>query len=173
MFRSDRPRHFHRPTPRETAEEWGGRIAAVRDAPSDWFFLVGRQSTNDYLCHLDLNYHLGREFIAIVQTSRPLPAVHRISSTTTPESQLDNFLINSDRFDFDPRNGRLPVVDGTSTGELRLDGTPVPVEIQHGSGCRSALIPELPGQSGYVIVTAPDEHWEALSDLVLRAPTTF
>ncbi|MFJ8473227.1 hypothetical protein [Kitasatospora sp. NPDC094011] len=61
----------------------------------------------------------------VVRSDRP----HDIDSTNTPESQPGNSLINSDRFDFDPRNGRLPVVDGTSTGELRLDGTPVPVEI--------------------------------------------
>lgn len=173
MFRSDRPRQFHLPTPRETAEEWGGRIAAVRDAPPDWFFLVGRQSTDHYLCHININYHQDREFLASVQTSRPLPPEHRIRSFTTPESELANFLANSDRFDFDPRTGRRPAVERTSAGELRLDGTPVPAEIHHSLGCRSALVPELPGQPGYLIVTAPDEHWEAVTDLVLRPPTTF
>ncbi|MEU4119663.1 hypothetical protein AB0F71_34845 [Kitasatospora sp. NPDC028055] len=176
MFYSDRPHDAHRrhrPTPRGTAEEWGGRIATVRETPPAWFFLVGRQSTNGYLCHIDLNYHRGREFLAIVQTSRPLPPEHRIGSVTTPQSQLANFLANSDRFDYDPRTGQLPAVERTSTDVLRLDGTPVPVEIHHGLGCRSALIPALPDQSGYVIVTAPDEHWEAVTELVLRPPTTF
>lgn len=173
MFRSERPHDAHRPTPRETAEEWGGRIAAVRDAPPDWFLLVGRQSTDHHLCHLDLDYHLGREFTAVVQTSRPLPPGHRIDSRTTPESQLANFLANSGRSTFDPRTEPFPAFEGSGTGLLRLDGAPVRVEVHHGHGCRSALIPELPGQAGYVIVTAFDEYWDAASDLVLRPPTTF
>ncbi|GHF41370.1 hypothetical protein GCM10018790_18760 [Kitasatospora xanthocidica] len=171
MYRDDRPRELRIPTDRETAEEWGERIAVLRDAPPGWFVLLGRQSTNDYLCHLDLDYHLGREFIAIVQTSRPLPPVHRIGSVTTPESQLGNFLANSGRID--PRTMLGPLDTVTSTGELRLDGTPTPVEIHHSHGCRSALLPRLPSQQGYVIVTAPDEHWPAVTDLALASPSAF
>ncbi|MFF9642534.1 hypothetical protein [Kitasatospora aureofaciens] len=50
---------------------------------------------------------------------------------------------------------------------------PVAVETHHSTGGRSALIPELPGRQGYVIVTAPDEHWDAVTDPVLRLPTDF
>ncbi|MDH6709415.1 hypothetical protein P3T27_006161 [Kitasatospora sp. MAA19] len=171
MFRSNRPRTFHLPTPRETAEEWSERIAVLRDAPPGWFVLLGRMASDGYLCHLDLNYHLDREFVAIVQTSRPVPDSHRVKSVTTPESQLANFLANSDRID--PRAPWTPLDSGPTTGELRLNGERVPVEVLHSHGCRSALVPQLPGQDGYVIVTAPDEHWDTVLDLVLQPPTAF
>ncbi|MFF0415173.1 hypothetical protein ACFYUY_32630 [Kitasatospora sp. NPDC004745] len=171
MFRSDRPhdRHDrHVPADRQTAEEWGGRIAVLRDPPPGWFALLGRQSSDGHLCHLDLNYHLGRELVAIVQTSRPVPEHHRVKSSTTPESQLSNFLGNSDRLD--PSVGPAPIDAPPTPGLVRLDGEAVPVEVQHSLGCLSALVPRLPGQQGYVIVTAPAEHWAAVTDLVLRRP---
>ncbi|MEV7930112.1 MULTISPECIES: hypothetical protein [unclassified Kitasatospora] len=172
MFRSSEPRKFHIPTDRETAEEWGGRIAVLRDAPPEWFVLLGRMGSDGYLCHVDLNYHLKRELIAIVQTSRPVPDGFRVKSLTTPGSQLFNFLGNSGRID--PRHHLGPLdPESISAGEIRLDGEPVPVEIHHSHGCRSALIPRLPGQEGYVIVTAPDEHWTSVLDLLLQPPSAF
>ncbi|MGA5822429.1 hypothetical protein ACPC54_31755 [Kitasatospora sp. NPDC094028] len=172
MFRStSRPRDFHVPTHRETADEWGGRIAVPRAVPPDWFLLLGRMSSDGYLCHLDLNYHLDREFTAIVQTSRPVPEHFRVKSHTTPRTQLATYLTNSDRLPY--RAAIAPLATTTSRGEVHLDGTPVPVEIHHAHDCRSAAIPHVPGQPGYLIVTAPDEHWTAVTDLVLQTPDAF
>ncbi|MFD8703949.1 hypothetical protein ACFV1W_15220 [Kitasatospora sp. NPDC059648] len=50
---------------------------------------------------------------------------------------------------------------------------PAPVEIHHSRGCHSALIPELPGRQGHVIVTAPDEHRDAVADPALHPPADF
>ncbi|MEU6971669.1 hypothetical protein AB0A71_28820 [Kitasatospora aureofaciens] len=87
----------------------------------------------------------------------------------------DNFLANSDRFDFDPRTGPISAPPGgpPTTGELRPGGVPVAVGLRHSTGCRSALIPELPGRQGHVIATAPDEHGDAVTDPVLRPPADF
>ncbi|MER7753139.1 hypothetical protein [Kitasatospora sp. NPDC097643] len=172
MFRSSSPRDFHIPTDRETAEEFGRAIAAARNTPPDWFFLLGRQGTDGFLSHLDVRYHQGREFVACVQTSRPLPESFRVRSCTTPESELLNFLGNSDRIDL----SSFVFTDLATTRisrDIRLNGLRIPVTVHHAHGCGSALLPQLPGQDGQVIVTAPDEHWGAVADLVLRPPAAF
>ncbi|MGW3232396.1 hypothetical protein [Kitasatospora sp. NPDC001095] len=171
MFRDTRPRGIRIPTHRETAEAWGEQVAALRGAPPGWSFLLGRLSSDGYLCHLDLNYHLDGELVAVVQTSRPVPVGHRVGSLTTPQSQLSTFLANSDRLD--PRTHLAPLDGPPTPGEILLHGVPVPVEVHHSHGCRSALLPRLPSQQGYVIVTATTEHWAAATDLALRPPAAF
>ncbi|MFE4518328.1 hypothetical protein ACFRMQ_29590 [Kitasatospora sp. NPDC056783] len=171
MFRDTRPRGLRIPTHRETAEEWGEQIAALREAPRGWVFLLGRLASDGYLCHLDLNYHLDGELVAVVQTSRPVPAGHRVGSLTTPQSQLSTFLANSDRLDL---RTEIAPLDGPPTpGQVLLHGVPVPVEVHRSHGCRSAVIPRLPSQPGYVIVTAAAEHWATATDLALRPPAAF
>ncbi|WP_316527208.1 hypothetical protein [Kitasatospora brasiliensis] len=171
MFRDTRPRDIHIPTHRETAEQWGEQIAALRESPRGWLFLMGRLASDGYLCHLDLNYHLDGELVAVVQTSRPVPTGHRVGSLTTPQSQLSTFLAHSDRLD---PHTRLAPLDGPPTpGRVLLHGVPVPVEVHHSHGCRSALIPLPPSRSGYVIVTASAEHWATATDLALRPPSAF
>ncbi|MFE4356286.1 hypothetical protein ACFU7Z_12725 [Kitasatospora sp. NPDC057518] len=171
LFRDTRPHGIRIPTHRETAEEWGEQIAVLRDAPRGWRFLLGRLSSDGYLCHLDLNYHLDGELVAVVQTSRPVPSGHRVGSLTTPQSQLSTFLANSDRLD--PRIHLAPPDGPPTPGEVRLHGVPVPVEVHRSHGCRSALISRLPSQPGYAIVTAATEHWDTATDLALRPPAAF
>ncbi|MBD0670119.1 hypothetical protein [Streptomyces sp. CBMA156] len=171
MFRDTRPRSIHIPTHRETADEWGEQIAALRAAPPGWFFLLGRLSSDGYLCHLDLNYHLDGELVAVVQTSRPVPPGHRVGSLTTPQSQLSTFLANSSRLD--PRTQLAPLDGPPTPGEVLLHGVPVPVEVHRSHGCLSATVPRLPSQQGYVIVTATAAHWATATDLALRSPTAF
>ncbi|MFG3229224.1 hypothetical protein ACGF07_31180 [Kitasatospora sp. NPDC048194] len=168
MIHSPGPPPSHVPTDRQTAAEWTGRIAVLRATPPGWFFLLGRQSTDDHLCRLDLDYHLGRDFVAIVQTSRPVPDHFRVTSDTTPQSQLTNYLANSGRIDH--RAMLAPLATTTSRGAIRVDGTAVPVEIHHSHGCRSAAVHRLPDQPGHLVVTAPDERWAAVTDLALRPP---
>ncbi|MFJ9697534.1 hypothetical protein [Kitasatospora sp. NPDC101183] len=175
MFRRPGPPpDLHVPTHREIADEWGGPIAVLASAPEEWFTLLGRMSSDGYLCHLDVNYHLDREFVAVVQTSRPVPEHHRVKSLTSPETQLHTYLANSDRLDREAVRAGSRTLDCTTTrGAVRLDGTPVPVEVHRAHGCSSALLPEIPDHQGYVIVTAPDELWEIAIDLILRPPTSF
>lgn len=174
MFRRPGPPPRHLPTHRETADEWDGRIAVLSSTPAGWSTLLGRMSSDGYLCHLDVNYHREREFVVIVQTSRPVPGHHRAGSLTTPQSQLHTYLANSDRLDgLAPRTGAGALNTTTTRGVVHLDGAAVPVEVHHAHGASSALVPELPGRHGYVIVTAADEHWAVATDLTLRPPTAF
>ncbi|WP_031078466.1 hypothetical protein [Streptomyces sp. NRRL WC-3742] len=175
MFRRPGPPPHRVPTHRESADEWGERIAVLSSTPTGWFPLLGRMSNDDYLCHLDVNYHLEREFVAIVQTSRPVPEHHRVKSFTSPQSQLLTYLANSDRVSHSAiRDGFGAPLDTTTTrGVVRLDGTDIPVEVHHSHGASSALVPEIPGQHGCLIVTAADEHWAVATDLILRPPTAF
>nr|BFD93659.1 hypothetical protein KitaXyl93_50190 [Kitasatospora sp. Xyl93] len=171
MFHDTRPRGIRIPSHRETAEEWGEQVAALRAAPPGWSFLLGRLSSDGFLCHLDLNYHLDGEPVAVVQTSRPVPAGHWVGSLTTPQSQLATFLATSGRLD--PRTHLAPPDGPPTPGEVLLHGVPVPVEVHHSQGCRSALIPLPPSQRGYAIVTAGAAHWATATDLALRPPAAF
>ncbi|MFJ2780147.1 MULTISPECIES: hypothetical protein [unclassified Kitasatospora] len=169
MFRSTGPRDFRIPSSREVAEDFGEPIAVLRQPPGEWFTLLGRQNSNGFLCHLDVNYHVNKDLVAIVQTSRPVPESHRVKSLTTPETQLQVFLANSDRLGPGPYRGRVITPDSRRT-EVRLDGVAVAVDAYSAEGCTSA---RLPHGAGYLIVTAPDEHWALASDLALRPPAAF
>ncbi|MFD8751294.1 hypothetical protein ACFV0O_09990 [Kitasatospora sp. NPDC059577] len=67
----------------------------------------------------------------------------------------------------------MPPDTVTTPGVLRLDRAPTAVEVHHGPGCRSALLPRLPYQPGHAIVTAPDEHWAAVTEHAFPSPSAF
>ncbi|MEU1504281.1 hypothetical protein [Kitasatospora sp. NPDC005748] len=169
MFHSDdrRPPGIRTPD-RETAEEFGEPVAVLRDAPAGWLTLLGRQSSDGFLHCLDVGYHRGTDLMATVQTSRPLPESHRVRPFSTPESELWVFLANSGRIS----HGTFPEDLGPVRHEvvLRLDGLATRVAGYRSHGCTSA---SLPCGAGHLVVTAPDAHWEAVADLVLRRAGDF
>ncbi|MGW2252980.1 hypothetical protein ACWCXH_22665 [Kitasatospora sp. NPDC001660] len=156
---------------REIAEEWGGPIAVVRNAPPEWRVTLGSGSSDGFLCHLDVNYHQDRELVAIVQSSRLVPASHRVRPVSTPESQLWTFLADSGRIE--PTSADFGMPTAYIGRDIHFNGLRFPVHVHQAHGCSSTLIPQLPDRERYIIVTAPDEHWATVTDLVLCPPESL
>ncbi|MFF9645363.1 hypothetical protein [Kitasatospora aureofaciens] len=83
--------------------------------------LVGRQSTDGVLCHLDLQYYEDRTNLVQVTTHRPLPDHIRVRSAFDLESLLDVFLANA------VATGpiHLPGEPAEGPGHLIVDGTAI------------------------------------------------
>lgn len=155
---------------REIADEWDAPVAVLKSPPATWTPLTGRQSSDGFLCRVDVHYHHGRDLVATVQTARPLPAHHRVRSDTTPKSELWVFLANSGRIEPEPPD--FDITGGYTSRDIEFDGVTFPVHVHQAHGCSSARIPLLRLDGGHVIVTAVDEHWATATDLVLRHPTS-
>ncbi|MEV6978134.1 hypothetical protein [Kitasatospora sp. NPDC093806] len=167
MFRSDPPPGFRIPTDRETALAFGEEVAVLRDAPADWGVTMGRQSSNGFVCQIDVDYHLSDgESVATVSTYRPPPGPVR-PQLLDAEQELWNFLANSGR-STEPFAG-TPYL----SRELRLGSLDLPVHVHEREDCFSAWLPRLPHETGCIVLAGVSAYWPMLAALVLRAPADF
>ncbi|MFB7911954.1 hypothetical protein ACFC1T_36525 [Kitasatospora sp. NPDC056076] len=107
------------PTWQETLQAFGHRVAALEEPRPGWHRLVGRQSTDGVLHHLDLQYHEERTNLVQVTTQRPLPDHIRARSSFDLGSLLDVFLANACAAG--PID--LPGEPEEGPGQLIVDGT--------------------------------------------------
>ncbi len=159
MIRDSTPGDLTIPSPDEIAAEFEQPIAVVRGLPQGWWVMFGQQRSDDFLCHVDVGYRLGRQLVAVVQTSRPVPDSFRVRSESTLSGQLNTFLANSGRPDRVATTGNVPGPDRTA---VTLNGRTTATESLSFAGCTSARIAV---GAISVIVTAPDELWQTASDL--------
>ncbi|WP_459651407.1 hypothetical protein [Kitasatospora sp. Ki12] len=108
------------PTWQETLRAFGHRVAALEEPRPGWHRLVGRQSTDGVLHHLDLQYYEDRTNLVQVTSHRPLPDHIRARSAFDLESLLDVFLANASATGPIDLPGE-PEEEGP--GQLIVDGT--------------------------------------------------
>lgn len=164
MIRDSTPRGMKIPTPDELAAEFEQPIAVVQEVPAGWRCSFGQQRLDGFLCHVDANYWLDRQLVAVIQSSRPVPDSFRVKSEATLGGQLNTFLANSGRSE------QVTAPSSTSEPEwiaVSLDGDARDAERLSFGECTSARITT---DTTSIIVTAPDEVWQTASDLAYFRP---
>ncbi|MFF4364570.1 hypothetical protein [Streptomyces sp. NPDC001594] len=158
------PDDLHDPTWAEVEEEFGGPLAELADAPSNWVCFLERHYTDGFLYQVSACYHQGSEPAAVVSTARRVPESFRIRNQPQVAGELMSFLYNSGR-------AEPPGLDSSAFGPagavVNVNGVETPAPGTAELGCTSV---EVAAGNVSVFVTASSDLFQEPPLITLGPP---